>query len=287
MITPTLERDGMRYWRLPPDARLRPWIHCYWLVEPAYSTPAVLPDLLIPDGHSEIVFRMSGAFTRWQLGSGSRACMDRSYVIGGRSRSVLTLSPGGLRLAGVKLEPRALRSLLRMPLSQLRDSTVDLADLGCRALRELEPQVLGIREAGQLPALLDRFFLRHLGDDVDDDAAVQGLISRLRATRGAQPILAWAREQGLDARTLERRFLVRVGITPKQFARVERFKHSYLHAQLDGFYDQSHFDREYRHFTGASPLSRRSQPGQFTTTVGDHLLEGELLANGGSVGRHI
>ena len=34
MITPTMAGEGMRYFRLRPDARLRPWIKCYWWVEP-------------------------------------------------------------------------------------------------------------------------------------------------------------------------------------------------------------------------------------------------------------
>jgi hypothetical protein len=63
MIEPTMAREGMRYWRLKPDARLRPWILCYWMVEPDLGT-ATDPDklqLLIPDGHSEIVFMLAGA----------------------------------------------------------------------------------------------------------------------------------------------------------------------------------------------------------------------------------
>ena len=38
MIEPTMAREGMRYWRLKPDARLRPWILCYWMVEPDLET---------------------------------------------------------------------------------------------------------------------------------------------------------------------------------------------------------------------------------------------------------
>jgi len=62
MIEPTMAREGMRYWRLKPDARLRPWILCYWMVEPGLETTTD-PDklqLLIPDGHSEIVFMLAG-----------------------------------------------------------------------------------------------------------------------------------------------------------------------------------------------------------------------------------
>lgn len=295
-MTPTLDDNGMHYYRLAPDARLRPWIRCYWWVEPApgfHAAPAAAPDLLLPDGHSEIVFHFAGEFTRWPLGEPAKAARMRdSYVIGGRSKSVLALSPGGLKLAGVKLDPRALRALLRQPLSDLRDVTVSCGDLQCRALRDLEAEVVSLRSPEGLSTVCDRFFLRRFGDGIHDDAATERLLERLRVTRGGQPILAWAREHRLDARTLERRFVARMGVTPKQFARIERFKHSYgqwsgwltargggeRRAHLEAFYDDSHFDREFRHFMGTSPVAwLRKSPG-FTTFIADHLLQGELGA---------
>jgi AraC-like DNA-binding protein len=280
----------MRYWRLLPDARLRAWVYCYWWVEPAAQlsgrvVASDVPDLLLPDGHSELVFRMSGEFTRWPLETAVRARMTESYVIGGRSHSVLTMSPGGLRLAGVKLEPRALRSLLGMPLREFRDTTVNLSDLSSPALLDLEDEIANLRDADRLADVLDRFFLRAL-DDVEDDPAVHRLVDRIRATHGGQPILEWARDQRISERTLERRFVARMGMTPKQFARVARFKHSYRlwsqvatalpacrRAHLEGFYDESHFDREFRHFMGTSPLGRIRGHSRFTTTIADHLLE--------------
>lgn len=282
----------MRYWRLRPDARLAPWIRCYWWVESVkgheIAGPVEPPDLLIPDGHSEIVFRMAGEFMRWQLGEpGKRARMDRSYVIGGRSKSVLTHTPGGLRLAGVKLDPRALRALIGRPLTDFRDNTVACVDLGCRALLDLEDEIANLESVERLPKILDRFFLRWLGGLIQDDSAIELLLARIRATRGAQPILEWVRDQRIDARTLERRFVARVGMTPKQFARVERFKHAYRllsqyrpgerRAHLDAYYDESHFDREFRGFMGTSPTSWLNRRAGFTTIIGDHLLEGETV----------
>jgi AraC-like DNA-binding protein len=287
MIAPTLADEGMRYFRLAPDARLRPWILCYWLVEPvrgAEVLPATSPDLLIPDGQAELVFRFAGEFTRWHLAEPARReRMRASYVIGGRSQSVLTMSPGGLRLAGVKLDPRALRLLLRRPLTDFRDVTAPMADLGHCGLLDLEDEIANLRGADQLAATFDRFFLRALPGAPNDDAATELLLRRIRASRGAQPILEWAREQRVDVRTVERRFTARMGMTPKQFARIERFKHSYRcmtqrgpkprGAHLDAYYDASHFDREFRHFMGASPLSWSKGAPRFSTAIADHLLD--------------
>jgi AraC-like DNA-binding protein len=291
-----MAREGMRYWRLPPDARLRPWILCYWMVEPDPETAADQsawasdPDklqLLIPDGHAEIVFRLAGSFSRWDIDKPDvRTQMCASYVIGGRSRSVFTRSIGGLRLAGVKLDPRALRALIGMPLTEFRDNTVACADLGAMALSNLEDEVANLRTVDQLVTVLDRFFLSRLMDEAGEEGAVSHLLERIRATRGAQSILQWAREQRIDPRTLERRFVACMGMTPKQYARIERFKQSYRQlsshrsgeprTHLEPYYDESHFSREFRHFVGTSPMSWLGRSAQFRTTIADHLLEGEL-----------
>jgi AraC-like DNA-binding protein len=292
-IQPTMAREGMRYWRLAPDARLVPWIHCYWYVEPDPYTKSEQADaldrhqLLIPDGHSEIVFRLEGGFTRWRVDAPEqRAEMRASYVIGGRSHSVLTHTPGGLRLAGVKLDPRALRTLLKMPLTELRDTTVACGDLSSTALRDLEDEIAGLASVDQLACVCDRFFLRSRTDAVADEPSIARLLERIRATQGAQSIMAWASDHAVDLRTLERRFVARMGMTPKQYARIVRFKRSYQrlgsHAPgerrtyLEPYYDESHFNREFRHFLGTSPVNWLNEAARFRTTIAEHLLEGEL-----------
>ena len=222
---------------------------------------------------------------RWPLDTAVPTLMNQSYLIGGRSHSVLTQSPGGLHLAGVKLDPRALRALLGMPLNDFRDNTVAFAELQCRALLDLEDEVANLRDARRMKDVLDRFFLRWLDDEVQDDAAVHGFVETMRATHGGQPVLQWARQHGVNPRTLERRFVARMGLTPKQFAGVERFKHSYQRwnartaalpgrrTHLEGYYDESHFDREFRRYTGASPFTRQREATRFSTTIADHLLD--------------
>ena len=107
-MTPTLERADMRYWRMQPNERLHPWVICYFLVEPTGPTPQgkhvvaeCQEQLLLPDGYSEIVFKLDAAFERWALGQqDERTVMSSSYLIGGRSHSVLTRNLGAVRLAG-------------------------------------------------------------------------------------------------------------------------------------------------------------------------------------------
>ena len=235
-----MAREGMRYWRLQPDARLRPWILCYWMVEPdpytrteQSATDADRLQLLIPDGHSEIVFRLAGSFTRWDIDEPDvRAQMCASYVIGGRSKSVFTRSVGGLRLAGVKLDPRALRALIGMPLTEFRDNTVAFADLGATALSDLEDEVANLRTVDQLVSVLDRFFLRRLTDEAGEDEcglalagadacdarrAIDPAVGTRATHRSAHARTAIRRAHGDDSETIRADRAIQAELSPAGF----------------------------------------------------------------------
>lgn len=289
-MQPTMVTSDMRYWRIAPDPRLRDVVSCYWAVDSqpvSARIQALEPeeDLLIPDGLSEIVFNRGGAgFERWQLGAREhKQHMARSYLIGGRSQSVNTYANASLRLAGVKLDARFLRSIIRTPLSEFRESTLSLADLGDEQLLALEESVGNARCVETVIGLFDNFFLAAARELGRSRSAVDALVASIQRDH-ATPIMAWAREAGVDARSLERAFTSSMGMTPKQYARVMRFKRHYqalisndgakqpLSARLDGYYDQSHFNREFRHFTGVTPGTKLAGRMTQGMKVADHLI---------------
>jgi AraC-like DNA-binding protein len=289
-VHPTLVQPYMRYWRLQPHPRLQPWILCYFLVEPNDATARDENDhteqLLLPDGHAEIVFNLGNGYERWQMGhSGTRELMGSSYLIGGRSESVFTRNRGPVRLAGVKLDPRLLRRLIRASLSEFSDGILSLRDLNDTALLDLEDAVACAGSAASVQLRLDDFFLRVLANVPLRDPLIDRLVRDIRTRRGSLSIMNWSRDHGIDARRLERCFGDVVGITPKRYARVIRFKHSYqqllAHPRatsmyLDGYYDQSHFNKEFKHFLGVAPTVRLADKMSLVTSVCDHLLQGEL-----------
>jgi AraC-like DNA-binding protein len=290
-MQPTMITCDMRYWRIAPDPRLRGMVSCYWAVEGQAISARIraqepTEDLLIPDGLSEIVFnRGCVGFDRWKLGArdGSQR-MSGSYLIGGRSHSVNTFAEEPLQLAGVKLDARFLRSIIRTPLSEFRESTLSFADLGDSRLLALEESVGNAHRIEDVAGMFDEFFLAAMRDKQRNRDAVDALMARIQQDRGATPILQWAKLAGVDARSLERAFCANVGVAPKQYARVIRFKRHYqaliehdgakrsFSANLDGFYDQSHFNREFRHFTGVPPTTKLSGRMTQGMKVSDHLI---------------
>lgn len=285
---PTLVRGEMKYWLLPPDVRLRRDVRSYFYVE-AKARDASQDELHLPDGYAEIVFNLGEKFERAALGSDQAAsAMASSYAIGARSHSVVTRDDGNVKVIGVKLEPHMLHSLARTSLADMRDSTISLRDLNDRRLLALEASLNDCTSVCDVRRTLDAFFLAQR-QHVRSEPLVEHCLERIRATHGLLSLTEWTRALGVDARTLQRKFAAWVGMTPKTYARIVRFKHAYhrlvtQHAgrhsddHLDGYYDQSHFYKEFRFFTGTSPQALLEARTPASTAVTDHLLEGDLSA---------
>jgi AraC-like DNA-binding protein len=283
---PALVRDGMTHQLLRPDARLRDYVRCYFVVK-AERHPTFRDELLLPDGDAELVFNFGAGFDRWRLGQElPRASMQRSYCIGARTHSVITRDWGNLSVIGVKLDPRFLRSIIRQPLIHFSDTTLTLNDLNNKSLLELE-NALTECSMSQVAHVLDRFFMRELRAFASQERDLDHLIRRINSERGVGTVSHWIRGLGSNMRTLERRFAAWMGMSPKAYARIIRFKHSYrclmelakdkqkvaADAYLDGYYDQSHFHKEFKHFTGTSPLAMLASNARSSLEVTDQFLE--------------
>ena len=91
--------------------------------------------------------------------------------------------------------------------------------------------------------------------------------------QGTSGVRALAREAGMPERTLQRRFVAEVGVGPKAYQRVVRFRRVFAlvsaapegglaaAAHRAGYYDQAHLTRDFRRFAGAPPRAFfRSNP---------------------------
>jgi AraC-like DNA-binding protein len=97
---------------------------------------------------------------------------------------------------------------------------------------------------------------------------------RLATSGGTLGATTLARETGYSRKHLNELFERHVGLTPKTLARVQRFQRALAALRCErpraaseialacGYYDQSHFIREFERFSGMSPRAflRRAMP---------------------------
>lgn len=187
-------------------------------------------------------------------------------LLGGLHTSpALIRHPGRQTGVQLSLTPLGARRLLGLPAGELAALDVDLADVLGPVGTELVERV---RAAGSWPA---RFAA---AEDVLLAAARPGTpvpevaeAWRLTlASGGRLPVAAVARRVGWSERHLTARFRAETGLGPKQAARVVRFDRARRAltgrprpdlaglAAAAGYADQAHLTREWRAFTGLSPL---------------------------------
>ena len=173
----------------------------------------------------------------------------RTYSYAGKTGSLLVrFTPQGAACLGV-------------PAAALASRSVPLADLlppariaeACERLQEAPDDASRV-------AVIERFLMEL---PFARDPLVTRALEQLDGAHHEAAVAAVARALGTSERQLERRFLARIGVTPKRFALLRRFERavagaatapSLAAAALDaGYYDQSHFIRDCRRFTGGAP----------------------------------
>ncbi len=242
---------GYTEWAAP--AALRDAVACLWAQVTTPGTDRV--GLVLPDGCTDLI---------WEQGRGA-------FVAGPDTGPVPTTITAGTVVLGVRFRPSAGGAALGIPLSELRDRRVDLADL--------RPD-----QAGRLPATLGL-----------DTAAVRtvDVAAALVAAGAPDPVVTEAArllrdpqaraedvaaDVGLSLRQLRRRCHVAVGYGPKTLQRVLRFRRfvSRIDAYAEGpegpdaldlaaiaaeagYADQAHLTRECGQLSGLTPTALARQ----------------------------
>jgi AraC-like DNA-binding protein len=286
------ERSGpsnLDFQVLLPCSQLRPFVRYYWILKCHGPTPST-DEYLAPDGFEELIFSYGGSFRRTEIQGHvtSRDVLDRSYVVGCKTVGVNCLRLGDLSMVGVKLWPNSLHSLLGIPMSELRGRPLALRELGERRLFEIESRIFEARGEADIKRVLDES-LTPADLSRRSGGLVGTSIARIFAARGDIVIDDILQSEGRHYRTAERAFRERVGVPPKQLAKVIRFKHAYttlsrrkermrdVIGPLDfGYYDASHFLKDFRRFTGTSPREFLSSRPGFSTEIFNFCLDVDL-----------
>ena len=220
------------------------WVECAWFLE---CGDAVRNHRVPPDGCVDIVYDRE---------NGLRA-------IGAMTVEQRFDYPQDSSMAGVRLRPGKSGSFLGVPAAEFTDSSVALADLWPRRAREWQKRLDDARSIRDTMRLM----LRSLTVPQPALSPVQQAIDALAAANGNADLDRLAEEASLSPRQFRRRCMEASGLGPKHLARILRFRHACSIARnaarrdwaslaVDaGYYDQSHFIRDFREFTGQSPMA--------------------------------
>jgi hypothetical protein len=254
----------MDYHTFQPQPDLGALVKCYWTLEVAADTNAQR-QRIIPDGCIEMIFILGDDVKRY-TSEEEFIIQPHAMVLGQITKPFFVEPTGTVNTFAVRFYPYGFASFSTTPIKNLadRETTIDLL-FGQKPAAELHERIVNATDTKERIEIVEEFLLEKLKDKQTIDNIVKTTVETLFQQKGSTPIHSILKDDLSKRRQLERKFLKQVGISPKQLGKVIRLQtalNMMLHrhsssltkiAYESEYYDQAHFIRDFKEFTGTNP----------------------------------
>lgn len=248
-----------------PRGWLANYIACFWYSEGIPQGHA--QEQLMPSGEASAVFNLRDDPIR--IYNSRNRETSQSYgcavIAGPRTCPFVIDSAQQERVFGIQFRAGGSWPFFPLPVSELANQNVALDDLWHASKHQLREQLLSATCPSQMFLLAERHLFAALPRQGKPHAAVEYAVACLMRNPQEYPLSRLINDTGLSHRRFQQIFRDRVGLAPKAFSRVRRFQQvlTQVHKQrrvnwtqvaLDcGYYDQPHFNHDFREFSGFAP----------------------------------
>jgi len=213
----------------------------------------------------KLVFPYRGGLLNGPVGSRALESNPENslWVLGMSDQPWIVDHDGPFGTLAAEFHPGGAYRFFSFPLREAQNQVLDAGSVfgawGDRWRAALEMEPTAEKKAARFQALLVELLDRNDRGDPVVDAAVR----LVRARRGLITVGELADRTGYSPRWLTAKFEEKVGLGPKTLAEVLRFQNQFgfltrwggNKIDFDGYYDQSHFSRQFKRFSGLPPAA--------------------------------
>jgi AraC-like DNA-binding protein len=220
-----------------------------------------LPNVMVP-----VILNLG---PRWQVTSpalerGQVVEID-SFLAGMHDRFATSYSDGNSFCLQINFTPLGAHRLFGLPMAELTNTIVDFEGLLGKDAEALQARLRGSRDWARRFMILEDFLLQRFFSGTEGRREIAWALRQLEKSDGAVPIGDLAEEIGWSRKKLIHSFQRETGLAPKGIGRIYRLNRmlSLLRgparaslaelAHESGYYDQAHFNRDFRDFAGLTP----------------------------------
>lgn len=238
-----------------PGEKLQPFINCYVIVE----CDQTVVNSMLPDTSLTVGFRFKGT-TKYLTDTENKLPFA---VLAGLRKSIQLMkdetNTGNLL---VIFNTAGAAAFFKEPLHDTFGEVLALNEFSnFKALHELEDQLCEAPSNKQRIQIIERFLWAKLCH-YKQDPLIAHAIKVMKAHNGLLKIRDVAASHFISLDAFEKRFRRATGASPKQFSYIVRMNaiigsltnKSLAHTALEaGYYDQAHFSKDFKLFTGQTP----------------------------------
>jgi AraC-like DNA-binding protein len=273
-----------------PHAALTAYIANYWFVTSTPHEPVDLRVDVFVDGCSDLVFNFGVAYQREVIGGPTR-WLASSNLDAQRLDPIRIVQRGLVLTSGVRFRLGGLGAFVPTSLHELTNTTLAPERVLGPAAAALEHALRSEPDLDAQAGMLDAFFLAAL-QRPPSFLAFERALAACVASDGSASVGELASNSDMSPRQLERLFARHLGLGPKLLGRILRFQHALRALMRDpgttlaevatqvGYFDQAHFIKDFRRFSGGVPRGYRGYypaagPDDFAPNVVVFLQDGD------------
>jgi AraC-like DNA-binding protein len=260
-----------------PSDMLKPYIKHYWI----FTTDQAVNDALYPSGYLELAINISEGNVISVLNE-RYINMPPVEVLGQLTSPGRIIASGGTTLLVTRFHPHATSLFFPNRISDFTNDSVDLLDVFKADAVDLHSRIMDQQTLLKKIGVLDAFLVAQLAKSKKTLAQLQLIASicdYARVNGDITDMEQISAKYGFSERYIQKLFLDYIGVTPKRFFNIRRFNKS-LELVRDatrsltsiayecGYYDQAHFIKEFKTFTGLTPSQLQQPAAAEKTAVG-------------------
>ncbi len=252
----------MRYQKLPAAPELAPFVKCYylWEGESAEQMDVQSP----PNCYGAMVFNYADPYSAYQH-SKEIIPVPHAFICQLFTSNYHLVLKGNIGMMGIVFKAAGIYNLFGLPMSTLVNSRMPLSLLLGNTAPDLLNAIRNATTGESRRDILENFVLPYLPQAKARLTVIDEAIEYIDEKRGCVSVEAVSDQLKISRRYLEKKFLEKVGVSPKFYARIKRFASLSIRIPYDekidwqqlifeyGFHDQSHLVKEFMEFNQMNP----------------------------------
>jgi AraC-like DNA-binding protein len=246
---------------------LKRLIKYFWVLES--QSPLEANYKLLPVSNIAFIFNYSSSIT--YITEGRNEIISKGFHFHGiRDRYYVINTTGDVNVLGISFFKEGLYPLLKSPLSEYANNIIEL-DWIVKGFTSIEEKVNMAKSVPERLNIIENELLKLIDVELLPAKEIYRLFQAFSTSPENGSISLFCERYGINQRKLERIFNKYIGISPKLFIRINRLQGVInemvknkdsdltLVAYENNYYDQTHFIKDFKSFTGSTPTQFLNQ----------------------------
>ena len=250
------------------------------IVYTAYA-PEHSIERLIPDGSTSLIIELGDQpqyiFANEDLSK--KQAYQKAWVSGLHSEYIAISANNSRGMCVIQFKPVGAFAILQIPMSELKNAVIDADLVLGNTILELRERLIQEKNIHQRFQLIEQWLYNRLTQQTIPEKVIDYIIQQTNNNLTQLSVKEIIQKTGYSHRHTVALFKKLVGTTPKQYHRISRFNQALLKIEqgthfnwIDlavecGYYDQAHFIKEFKKFSGFSPEDFVQEKGEYINYI--------------------